>query len=327
MNAYRAKPYGYLDRIRLSEGAERCRAVFQEACETNRRWAAGLLNDERLTFPCLFLLWRQAEAFQLSRFLSPRCLTALELIRQMLGQPNTSGGGPSLRTDSRMTHAVLKWILETGKSEYGLGDVQEYEEIVDKAASVLINVYKDKSVLPNVVELVFDRNREGRHVHTLIWALFRAGDPGVLKRIAERIPSADQRDSVFACSLLNLGSPGGTVIEKTKLRNDYLKWLGENTPFLVFTGESPQFSSRPVACAVDFDKKYVSAGAGFDRRPLIGEEDKRRALQAFAGLSEEDKKLLSDYSLKRRKAGASEWSRWLSSPLEEQLDEAKAEVL
>lgn len=327
MTAYRANTYGYLDRIRLSEGAERCRAVFQEACVKNRRRAAGWLNDGRLTFPCLFLLRRQVEAFRLESCLSDRCLAALELIRRTTGRSGADNGVPSPRADSRTTRAVLRWILETGKSENGLDDVQEYEEIVDIAASMLIEVYKDKSALQHMVELVFARNREGRHVHTLVWALFRAGDPGVLRRIAEYIPSADQRDSEFACGLLNLDSPGGSIIEKTKLRNDYLKWLGDNAPFLVFTGESPQFSSRPVACAVDYEKKYLSAGAGFDRRPLIKEEDKGRALQAFAGLGEEDKKLLSDYSQRRRKAGATEWSRWLGSPLEEQLKEAKAGVL
>ncbi len=233
------------DRIRLNEGAERCRAVFQEACEKNRRRAAGLLNDERLTFPCLFLLWRQAEAFRLHRFLSARCLAALELIRQTSGQSDAGDGGHYPRTDNRAAHAALKWILETGKSEHGLGDVQEYEEIVDKAASLLINVYRDKSVLPLVAELVFARNREGRHVHTLIWALFRAGDPGVLRLIAERIPSADQRDSAFACSLLNLDSPAEHVIEKTKLRNDYLPVARRKTRRFCFYGGEPAVFQPP----------------------------------------------------------------------------------
>ena len=56
MNLNHTNGYGELDRIRLSEGAERCRDALDAQLRRDVRRAAALLNDRRLLFPSLYIL-------------------------------------------------------------------------------------------------------------------------------------------------------------------------------------------------------------------------------------------------------------------------------
>jgi hypothetical protein len=124
----------------------------------------------------------------------------------------------------------------------------EYEAVMDAAISVLVNIYKDNSILPAVADMIFKRNRKGHYIHDLIWAYFRSSTPDTLKLTAERICSSDQQDIDLACHLLNLEASYSSLNteDRQKQYQTYLQWLNENAPFLYFTGESFQYSSNPI---------------------------------------------------------------------------------
>ena len=202
----------FLDEIRKNEGNEPCKAVFKDICEKDKARAGLLLNDRRLTFPCLWLLMPQIEALQLDRGLSPRSAMALRIVRAISKLPSREDDVLSRRSD--MAYAALKWILETGYAEDGLNE--EYEELMELVISVLISTYQDMKALPIALEILFNRNRMGHNIHHLVWAAFQSRSPQVLRLIAQRMGSPDDHDARLACNLLGIVTPDGEAAEMQK---------------------------------------------------------------------------------------------------------------
>ncbi len=315
----------YLDQIRINEGADKCRAALSEAFRNNIQRAAGLLNDRRLTFPCLFILRGQIDALRIQRYLSPRNIIAIRIANQIRGVKAYDVDYLSSKRDS--VYPVLKWIVETGCDEEISED--EYEETLDVAISVLLSVYKDWDILPLVAELIFKRNQNGRYIHDLVWALFQVHDSQVLKLIAEHMRSSDEKDAQLAAELLNLDEtdiPAGQA-DRDGQYMGYLHWLEENEPYLYFTQESFQYASKPMFCAVDLERKYLQKGIrAHDKQPLsLADENAQETLAAFKQLNGKEQKILSGYSKKVHDTDLSVWKEWLHMPVREQIKAAKAE--
>lgn len=315
---------GYLDRIRGQDGSERCRAVFEEAFQKDRKRAADLLNDPQLTFPCLFLLMPQIASSGLQPALSFRNSVAYGFSRRVLNPEDRTADNGRMSRDEK-TRQAFQWMLETGRPEDGLSD--DFEEILDITASVLVGTYRDKSILPGIVEMIFSRHKKGHNIHTLVWAVFRFQDPDVLKRIAGHLLSGDRQEATLTCHLLHLDPSEKTAEEYQKQYDEYLQWLEENDPFLYFTEENLQFSSEPVVCRVDLERKYVhKATSAYQKQPVEpSDENEERCLQAFAALGGRDQAALSNYSHKIHSENLSKWKSWMQLPVEEQIKTAKAE--
>lgn len=312
----------FLDEIRKNEGNEPCKAVFKDICEKDKARAGLLLNDRRLTFPCLWLLMPQIEALQLDRGLSPRSAMALRIVRAISKLPSREDDVLSRRSD--MAYAALKWILETGYAEDGLSE--EYEELMEVVISVLISTYQDMKALPIALDMLFTRNRMGHNIHHLVWAAFQSRSPQVLKLIAQRMGSPDDHDARLACNLLGIVTPDGCeAAEMQKQYERFMKWLTENDPYLYFTGESFQFASRPAFYRVDQERKYIHRGTpSYDQRPIApADESERNALAAFSVLGDDEKTLLSEYSHKIHQQNLPEWKAWVRRPIDEQINTAK----
>ena len=324
MDADHSNDYSYLDQIRINEGAEKCRRAFGEISRKDVRRAATLLNDRRLMFPCLYILYDPTLRQHIKKYLNTRNRTALQIINQIKSAEAAETDYLSSKRNS--IHSVLKWILETGST----GEIPEndYEEILDVTVSVLINIYKDADSLPLAVDLIFKRNRNGRYIHDLVWALFRFHNPEILKLIARRLRSSDPKDAELAAELLNIekadvldaGSDGEGRYD------GYLHWLEENQPYLYFTEESFQYSSRLVFCAVDLERKYLQRGASsYDKQVIASlDDEENKSVAAFKQLSAEEQKALSEYSQKICSKSVPAWKEWLHAPVREQIRAAKA---
>lgn len=327
MNADYPNDDSYLDRIRINEGAEQCKSDLTAALRMDTRRAVALLNDRRLTFPCLYLLREPIAQHPVQRYLNTRNLIALRVIDQIL-DPKASSETDYLSSRRDEVHPVLKWILETGSVEELPED--EYEEVLDVTVSVLINIYKDSSILPLVVDLIFRRNRDESHIHDLVWALFRFHDPQVLRLIAQRLPCSNAKDAELAAELLNIDK---TDVLAAKCSEEgqcegYLHWLEENQPYLYFTEESFQYASKPVFCTVDLERKYLQKGvSSYDKQPLSSlDDDEYACMAAFQRLDAGEQKVLSDYSQKLCGRSVSAWKEWLHAPVGEQVKAAKARL-
>jgi len=281
-----------------------------------------LLGDAHLTYPSFYILSPEIESFRLYRYLPSRQLTALGITNQIMKRQTFDVGMDYLSRRDDAIYPSLLWMLETGSREDGIDD--GYEKVMDITASVLINVYRDQSVLSVVADMVFSRNKKGRYTHDLVWSLFALHDPEAVRLIAQRLRSADKEDVTLARELLNM-EQSETASDPEAQYNDYLGWMQENDPYLYFTGDSFQCSSQPMFLRVDLERKYLQKGtASYDWEPiedLIPEEYK--SLRAFLLLDDEAKETLSKYSHRLHDSDIMAWKLWLRSPLGEQIVMAK----
>jgi hypothetical protein len=314
-----------LDRAWRDNGIGQCKNIFYEAYKKNPQNAAALLNDQHLTFSCLFILMPQIKLLRLHSLLNLQNTTAIKIVNRILRYEEAPDRNNNFTFWGNNAQPVLKWIIETGGLEDGLEDEDrdDYEEVLDICASVLINVYKDVSILPVVTDMLFHRYKRGGNIHTLVWSVFSIHEPAVLSLIAEHLRSPDKREAELACNLLNFKTEENRDLsaECQEKYEAYLQWIEENHLFLSFTDESLQFASNPVFCKVDLDRKYVhkANSSHMGQVAAISESMEEKCLQAFAPLSREEKTELADYSYKMYNQDVSQWGEWIQLPVDEQL--------
>lgn len=314
-----------LDREWRDNGIRQCKDVFYETYKKNPKNAAALLNNQHLTFPCLFIFIPQIKTLRLHSLLNPQNTTAIEIVNRILRYEEAPDRNNNLTFWGNNAQPVLKWMVETGGLNDGLEDEDrdDYEEVLDISVSVLINIYKDTSILPAVTDMLFQRNKKGGNIHTLVWSVFSIHEPAVLNLIAEHLRSPDRQEVELACNLLNIKIEGNQDLsaECQEKYEAYLQWMEENHPFLSFTDENLQFASSPVFCKVDLERKYVHKADAphTEQVAAISESTKEKCLHAFAPLSYEEKTALADYSCKMYNQDVPRWKEWIQLPVEEQL--------
>jgi len=313
----------YLDRIRINEGNEKCGQAFISFCVGNRYKAVEFINDPYLSFPCLYMLLPAVKSYNLYNSMNYRNKNAVQIINYILKIEKSDLPDNYLSILDNNAYKTLKWMFETGNLE----DVTDelYDNIIDIAVSVLLDTYKDTSILPAVVDIIFKRNAKGRLIHNLVWAAFKLKDPFVIKLIAERLCSQDKNEVEFAASLVNVNSSSG--IDNKILYNSYSEWLKDNDPYLYFTDESFQYKSNPAFCAVDIERKYLNKGIeSYEKQPLTSlNENEASHLEVFKSMSDKEKELLSEYSLNMRKKSLSKWQNWMDNTIDVQLNMANLE--
>lgn len=317
----------YLDRIRLKYGVDKCRVVFLDLIQKQREKAVSLINDKYLSFVCLFILKSEIEDNDLFDNLNSRNIAALKISNEILENKDIDFEDSILDFSSNIKteYSVLKWMLKTGAMEDGINN--ELGEILDVTVSLLINTYKDKTILPIVAKMIFNRNKKGLYIHDLVWAFFRTYDPYTLKLIAGYLRSKDQINVKLACKLLNIEPIDNNIssTDKQKRYNKYILWLKENDQYLYFTGESFQLTSKPVHCNIDLERRYICKGvSSYVKEPFEPSSDiEKNCIEVFNSVNDEDKNILSKYSNKIRKKDISSWNKWIQYPISEQIKIAK----
>ena len=69
-------------------------------------------------------------------------------------------------SDANTLRTTLRWMLATGK--YWDGPSREhdaYDAVLDYTSALLTGRYDDRAALPDIVELIFRRNRKGLYIH------------------------------------------------------------------------------------------------------------------------------------------------------------------
>ncbi|NFE31968.1 hypothetical protein EXN65_16205, partial [Clostridium botulinum] len=203
----------------------------------------------------------------------------------------------------------------------------QYDEILDITSIFLIKIYRDKTVLPIIAEMIFRRYKQGLLIHDLAWAFFESRGPISLSIISERLQSKELKDVELAQELLSF-VPGIGIRENIDIKKQYLSfldWFGKNNLFLHFTGESFQQTNNPVIYRVVLEAKYlcepVSIDTGEILRTLSGKECK--LIDEFKRLDKNTQKLLSEFSVMLHNNNICKWQYWLECPIEEQIKFAR----
>lgn len=295
----------YLDNIRKAKGCEGLIDTFCSMCKNERQKAIDAINNKNLQFATLYVLIPTVERQGISEDLSERNKTAIDICGKIKQQRC------EFSPEEKTKENALEWILTSGKPDDGFSD--DFDEIIDMAASLLIIIYKNKRVLNHIVELIFQRNRRGAFIHDLVWALLSSRDIEALKAVALYLKSQNEKDITLAAKILNidenLAKQGGAYLK-------YIRWLGENQKYIKFTGETYQQTSEPKAFFLDLASKYlgkvISSGEN-----LLGAE--RDLMDWFNVLDDSVKEKLANFSHMLNKKNARLWREWISKPVSEQI--------
>lgn len=214
---------------------------------------------------------------------------------------------------------ALEWMVRTGwDSEM---DRAGYELFLERCTALLLKSFRDYSLLSAVADIIFERNRQGKLIHNLVWAFFEARDPDSLYLIIQRLNSADAMDRALAKKLLGF-IPGLEEASGASAFVRAMHWLSENRPFLYYTGESMQMCSRPVFYTVSLEAKYlcrpVSADSGKPLSPL--QDDELRLLRDFAKLPVYVQQQLAGFSCMLCRRDMHQWASWISQPVARQAE-------
>jgi hypothetical protein len=320
---------GTLEKIRSQSGIEALKSNFRDAAKTNREKAVSLINTYKLRFSTLYILLPEIVDLNLLDDLSPRSKAALDFCMKIVSGTGLHFGAknnPPENTDE--THTVLKWILLTGYEDDGLNN--EFDQIMDAAALVLIRTYHDTAILPKIVHMIFLRNREGYYIHDLVWALFGSCDPKILNLIANHLGSRYKQDVKLANQLLKhtYDDENEDGAQKRQRHTSHNSWFRENRPYLYFTEESFHQTCDPILCSVNLEAKYLCKKTS-PQKQLASEpitEDDYSRLESYRLMNSSDKAILAKYSHRLHVSNREQWRKWMKHPIDKQLQIALSKL-
>ncbi len=319
MSRYRQ---GYLDYLWHKFGTDHFKRLFAVMSQRNKHTLLRHVNDDRLSFPVFFILVK--DIIKLGSFaeLSPRNRAAVQICADKMTIPGWEEGSKAIY-DNDVLHETLLWMFNTGKNWDGTGrDREEFDMMIDYAASLLVIMFDDRTVLPDIIDIIFRRNRKGFYIHDLVWGFFQTLDWETLALNAKRLLSEEQNDVELACRLLHLEPPA--AIDRTVMQKqyeEYTQWLAENRPYLYLTGEHFQQLSNPTHFDCDIEAKYlgkeISPHSMMPIEPLS--EPEVESLKNFRAVGDQERKMLADYSCKLRRRNMREWDEWMHKDITQQV--------
>ncbi len=318
-----------LDRIWVHGGTRYLKRFFVGTAEKNLREAVLLINDKKLSFPVLFILSDDIYALDLFREMCPRNETAMRLCAYMTippGLPDTT----RTPADAGLILMTLRWMLTTGKDWDGpYRGHDAYDAVMDYVSALLTGTYEDKTVLPDIADLIFRRNRKGLYIHDLVWSFFQTIDADALAEVAGRLKSSDRRDVELAGRLLRLDIPARPDRNNlAPLYERYNRWLDENRPYLYLTGEHFQMTNKPNHLDIDREAKYLNKSISPRFRtpdvPLTVHET--ACLNQYRLASEDEREILASYSQKLRTRDIRLWDDWMHRQVAEQVIAARKDM-
>jgi len=320
-------PISLLDNIRISNGEQELRNFFRRQYEIDYVAASEMINDKDLHFSTLFVLKDDLPRKIIEKELNPTYRKALFLAGLLSSKYNGRQKDIPRVIEKRLRSkkddyiSSLRWIVGTGGPEDNLGS--KYEQIIERAAALLVKSFGDTTQLPALAELIFARYRRKALIHELVWAFFEACSPDSLKLLASRLNSSDVRDAQLAKRLLSFipGIADNSLNTRLSPFSTVSGWIDENRPFLCYTGENLHQSNTPMPYSVSLSAKYmchpVSIHTGKPLMRYLPGENKKLAV--FEKLSEERQQQLAAFSWLLYRRNIYQWNEWIRLPVDEQI--------
>lgn len=295
---------------------------FRAILSENMEEAVSLLNRDKLCFHCLYALRHDIGAMELYRHLSYRNALALNFIDEVLNEnSNITRVDCSPCKLVEATHAMMKWVMS---GDYK-GDIRDddLDKLYDAAAAILIKEYMDKTILDEIADMIFYRNRTGRFYNDLVWIFFEAAAPEGIIILSKYLNSENEEDTKLALRLLDF--IGAESSDRGKACCNARNWLKENYLHLHYTGESFQQSINPLQFRVIYEAKYLCKLVDIRSGKIIEELTKEELanLDSFLKLGNEERVKLAAYSSNLRSKALANWNKWISLPIDKQLEEMK----
>ncbi|HEX6923556.1 MAG TPA: hypothetical protein VF149_06995 [Bacillales bacterium] len=309
----------FLDEVRTKRGNTSLIESFRNTLEVNRRQAVEHLNDDNLCFPSLYVLNGEIAKADLFAELSERCRLAAEFLSMRAGKSDLQG-------EIQALHPTLKWMVQTGGED---NIDKEYLKKLDSAAALLTSVYRDRSILPAVSDMIFFRCRNGLPYHDLVRSFLEARDPYSLALVADRLRSSDAYEGDCARRLLAFipGIDRKEADQKDLQFKKFHEWMEENGPFLRYKGENFDTTHRPTPYVPVLPAKYLGNFVAVDNGKMHCSMTKKesRLHRRFGELPGDSQRLLAVYSAHKRRMNHDEWMKWMNLSIKKQLKAAEGE--
>lgn len=279
-----------------------------------------------IDFNDMFLLRKNLDDENVASSLDNKNKIALDIMEDILNEEKRGDlENFSVLNYIEETNSVMKWMLNSALEAKCMGS--DYCEVIDIVSIFLIKVYRDYEVLPIIIDLIFERNKNNLYIHELVWAFFQGYSVESLKLICDRLSSEDIKTKELACTLLSFIPKVNSYAYGNK--EFYAKkWIDNNKDYLYFTDESKHARSNPVYCKLNLEGKYLGKKVNKKTGEIINfKNNDKEKLKEFSNLDEELKLVLASYSLKLKKVSLDKWTRWFNYPLDEQISIAKREIL
>lgn len=312
-NRYSGRPLE-LEHIRRVQGKAACQNTFAKWMEQNSARALAAVNDKNVSFGTLFILKEKICEHKLQEQLNSRSLLALRLCEKMCTAKSEGVSPEPVNLKSSEAREALYWMFKTGAPDDGLDP--GFDHVLDISAGILIKEHREYSILPDAARIIFARNRRGAFYHDMVWAFFQQREARSLRTIAEYLRSSNPKDNELARMLLHVteNEAGELPADRHKQHASYMAWLTENEPYLSLTGNTFQFTNAPNPCEVDLEAKYIGKS-----KDSIGDSE-HPLLKNFNAVGKEERELLANYSARLRREDAQQWNRWISVPVDKQLE-------
>lgn len=278
-----------------------------------------------LNFNDMFLLRNSLEDENVTSSLDDKNKIALDIMEDILNEEKRGDlENFSVLNYIEETNSVMKWMLNSALEAKDMDS--DYCEVIDIVSIFLIKVYRDYEVLPIIVDLIFERNKNNLYIHELVWAFFQGYNVESLKLLCNKLSSEDIKSKELACNLLGFIPNVGDYAYGNK--EVYAKkWIDNNKDYLYFTDESKHARSNPVYCKLNLEGKYLGEKVNKKTGEIIKfKNNYKEKLKEFNNLDENSKLVLASYSLKLKKVNLDKWNTWINYPLDEQISIAKGEV-
>lgn len=308
----------YYDLLNKAYDYDSFKNAFHRFLLENEKGAITYLNDKRLYFPTLFFVMEELKSLHTLQELNLRNRIALDFCSLIKG--HTKFKEVTERYNSKKIHDTLRWMFDTGMYSDGLSN--EFDEILDGTAGLLICYLKDYTILPSAVALMFDRYEKGHFIHDISWYLLQSKDPSLIGLVTNHLKSSNEKSIQLAHKLLHIDGDTQKFIENQEINiQETNDWLDENKPYMYFSGESFQLSSEPNIFKVHLEGKYlnkkVAPDTGEFLKPL--KKFEKDALEKFNQSNFENKEKLSDYSCKLKKKNHKLWRDWITKDVSQQI--------
>jgi len=308
----------YLDSLNKAQDLEAFKNAFHRFLVQNEKEAINYLNDKRLYFPTLFFVCSELETLGTKSKLNNRNRIALDLCNVINEQKGLKE--INKKYGAQKVHETLNWMFDTGVYADSLSD--KYDNIIDGTVGLLICSFKDFSILPSAITLMFRRYERDYLIHDLAWYIFQSKDPCIMPLIANYLQSQNQKSIQLASKLLHSNTDLNDInINQEEQRADVKKSIEDNLPYIYFTGESLQLSSEPNTYEIQLEGKYLNKKVSHDTGKLLKPLKKfeQAKLEEFRQKDMEEKKQLSNYSCKLRERDSLLWRKWIKKDLSTQL--------
>lgn len=305
-----------LENIRKKNNPIDFKEYFLQLASGDKKIALEYLNHSSLKFPTLFLLIDNIKHLGLNSKLNNRNRTAIK-IYELINFGNMSSSIYKITSIKKLFHTLL-WIVDTGLEDDGICD--EYDQVIDGAISLLIIDLSYYDIMPQIVNLLFERYKKDALIHDLTWAVFQSNHISVLSCISKYLESNNPKEVELARKLLNY-SPEIEVQRDNRVQI-FNEFIEDNNNYIYFTGESLQLSSNPVPYRLNKAAKYLDIKVGTSNGKLLRKLNKTEKdnLHNFYLLSDEHQELLSDYSHELLQENKVIWKNWLNKTINDQID-------